>query len=258
MTATAGNPEPGAARATGGVQSIERAFGVLEHLVAGGAMGVSELAARTGLPLPTIHRLTRTLVNLGYARQDSSRRYAPGPRLLLLADGTSGMLAGVAQPYLAELVELLGETANLAILDGDRILYVAQAQSRHAMRMFTEIGRRVLPHATAVGKALLAAMPDGQVRELLARTGMPRYTDTTLTEPEQFLAQLGWTREHGYALDAGEQEVGVKCVAVPLPAGRARLAISISGPEPRMSAAAIENAVPILTEAGRRLAAELA
>ena len=144
----------------GGVQSIERAFSILEALAgSGGVMGLSALAAETRLPLPTIHRLARTLIDLGYLRQEPSRQYALGPRVLLLAESSSTMLSVVARPHLARLVDELGETANLASLDGDQILYLSQVPSRHSMRMFTEVGRRVLPHCTAVGKAIMADMP---------------------------------------------------------------------------------------------------
>src|SRR6188508_2002288 len=102
MTALAGGdlpdvPEPGRKQRSGGVQSIERAFTILETLASGGGvMGLSALAAESGLPLPTIHRLVRTLVDLGYVRQEPSRQYALGPRILLLAESASSMLSSVA------------------------------------------------------------------------------------------------------------------------------------------------------------------
>ncbi|WNG94345.1 IclR family transcriptional regulator [Mycobacterium sp. ITM-2016-00318] len=109
---------------------------------AGGTLALSQLANQSGLPLPTIHRLLRTLVDLGYIRQESSRQYVLGPRLIRLGDASSRMLSVWARPHLARLVDELGESANPAMLDGDEIVYVAEAQSRHAMRMFTEVGRR--------------------------------------------------------------------------------------------------------------------
>jgi IclR family acetate operon transcriptional repressor len=241
-----------------GVQSLERAFGLLEVIAANrGAMSLSELATTSGLPPPTLHRLARTLVDLGYLRQEPSRRYALGPRLFLLAESSSAMLDSVAQPHLVHLVEEIGETANLAMLDGDQVAYVAQAPGRHSMRMFTEVGRRVLPHCTAVGKALLALSADAEVRALLARTGLPRHTPHTLTDPDDLLAQLALVRGRGYAMDEGEQEVGVRCVAVAVPGSRTRLAMSISGPAPRMSDELLVHAVPVLQDAARRLGAEL-
>jgi IclR family transcriptional regulator, acetate operon repressor len=253
--------EPGSrsgARRSGGVQSIERAFAVLETLAAnGGVMGLSALAAAAKLPVPTIHRLARTLIDLGYMRQEPSRRYTLGPRVLLLAESASTMLAAVAQPHLVRLVDELGETANLAALDGDQIVYIAQVPSRHSMRMFTEVGRRVLPHSTAVGKAIMAGLPSSEVEGILRRNGMPKNTEHTITEPAMFLEQLVWSAAHGYAIDDGEQELGVKCVAVAVPDPRARLALSISGPVGRMTDHTVQRAVPRLNAAGQALAEEL-
>ncbi|NNH75756.1 IclR family transcriptional regulator [Nocardia uniformis] len=243
---------------SGSVQSVERAFGILETMAEhGGMMGLSQLAEVSGLPLPTIHRLVRTLVDLGYLHQDPSRQYVLGPKLIKLGESSARMLSVRARPHLARLVDELGESANMAMLDGDRIVYVAQVPSRHSMRMFTEVGRRVLPHCTAVGKAMLAEMPPERVRELLQRTGMQRYTDHTITEPREFARQLELTAAAGYATDEGEQEVGVRCVAVAVPEAPARLAISVSGPAGRMTDELIERAVPLLTQVGRALSADL-
>jgi IclR family acetate operon transcriptional repressor len=243
---------------TGGVQSIERAFGLLEMMAdSGGMMGLSQLATASGLPLPTIHRLVRTLVDLGYLRQEPSRQYVLGPRLIRLGESSSHMLSTWARPHLAALVDELGESANLAMLDGDQIVYVAQVPSRHSMRMFTEVGRRVLPHCTAVGKAILAGLPEDQVRDLLHRTGMPQHTENTITDPDQFARQLTLAAENGYAMDEGEQEIGVRCVAVSVPNVPTRLALSVSGPAERMSQQLVGRAVPLLTQAGKALSADL-
>ena len=247
----------GAARA-GGVQSIERAFGLLETMADhGGSMGLSQLAAESGLPLPTIHRLVRTLVHLGYLRQEPSRQYILGPRLIRLGESSSHTLNVWARPHLARLVDELGESANLAMLDGDEIVYVAQVPSRHSMRMFTEVGRRVLPHCTAVGKVLLADMPTDKVRDLLGRTGMPQHTPNTITDPEEMAVALKQIAERGYATDEGEQEIGVCCVAAALPNVPSRLAISVSGPAARMTNELVRRAVPLLKEACAGLSADL-
>ena len=246
------------ATASGGVQSIERAMGLLEAVARNEAgMGLSQIAAETGLPLPTIHRLVRTLVDLGYLRQEPSRAYALGPRLLLLTESSQTMLNGIARPHLSDLVDRLGETANLAMLDGDRAAYLAQVPSRHAMRMFTEVGRRVMLHCTGVGKALASTLPPDELEQMMARTGMPAQTERTLTEPEDLLRQLEWVREHGYAVDDGEQEIGVRCVAVTVPEVAVRLALSVSGPTARMTDDRVQQAVPLLHRAAKSLAIDL-
>jgi IclR family acetate operon transcriptional repressor len=243
-----------------GVQSLDRAFALLEELAdAGGSTGISQLASATGLPLPTIHRIMRSLAAGGYVRQDPHRRYALGPRLVRLGQSAGRLLGDWALPYLSRLVDQVGETANLAILEGDAVVYVAQVPSPHAMRMFTEVGRRVLPHSTGVGKALLSALPDEQVRAIVARTGMPAATEHTLTTPEALLAELAIVRARGYAVDDGEQELGVRCVAVPM-AGPVpgNSAISVSGPSSRVTAARVEHIAPLLMAATAELVADLA
>ncbi|MCX2924483.1 IclR family transcriptional regulator [Streptomyces sp. NEAU-W12] len=238
----------------GGVQSLERAFDLLERMAdAGGEVGLSELSASSGLPLPTIHRLMRTLVTCGYVRQQPNRRYALGPRLIRLGESSSRLLGTWARPHLARLVEETGETANMALLDGDEVVYVAQAPSKHSVRMFTEVGRRVLPHSTGVGKALLAGFPPQEVRALLARTGMPAATDRTITTPEGFLAALEEVRRRGYAVDDNEQEIGVRCLAVSVPGSPTPAALSISGPAGRVTKAATERIVPVLQQVATEL-----
>ena len=114
------------------------------------------------------------------------------------------------------------------------------------------------PHCTAVGKALLAATrSDEEVRALLGRTGLPRHTPHTVIDPDELLAQLAGCATRGYALDEGEQEVGVRCVAVDVPGSALPLAISVSGPAPRMTDELLAHAVPVLRDVAARLAAEL-
>lgn len=241
-----------------GVQSVERTFQILECLSdAGGEMSLSDLAAVTGLPMPTIYRLLRTLLNHGYVRQLPSRRYALGPRLITLGVSAGTMLGEWARPWLSGLVENLGETANLCMLDGDRATYVAQVPSRHTMRAFTEVGRRVYLHSTGVGKALLAQLDDDRILALVGRTGLPAATPTTITDPAVLLAQIAKIRANGYAIDDGEQEIGVHCVAVPVLDSANPIAISVSGPTPRMTRDTVARAVPLLQQAAAGLAADL-
>ncbi|WP_030163560.1 IclR family transcriptional regulator [Spirillospora albida] len=240
------------------VRSLERAFELLEHLAdAGGELTLSELTEASGLPMPTIYRLMRTLVNRGYVRQEPSKRYALGPRLIRLGEGAGRLLGTWARPVLARLVDEVGETANMAVLEGDEAVYVAQVPSRHSMRMFTEVGRRVQPHCTGVGKALLSQLPERRVREIVARTGMAAQTPNTFTDPDALVAELARIREQGYALDDEEQEVGVRCVAVPLQGAPAPTALSVSGPSARMTGDAVAEIVPIMRTAAERFAKEL-
>jgi IclR family acetate operon transcriptional repressor len=240
------------------VQSLTRAFDLLEALAdGGGALTLSELAAASGLPLPTIHRLMRSLVDGGYVRQDPSRRYALGPRLIRLGEVAGQSLGSWAKPYLHDLVQQIGETANLAMLEGDAVVYLAQVPSPHAMRMFTEVGRRAYPHSTGVGKAIMAQLDPAEVRALISRTGLPSRTQHTITSAEELMAELERTRQRGYALDEGEQEIGVRCVAVAVPDVPQPMAVSVSGPLPRMTDEFVARACDPLRRTAEAIAAEI-
>ena len=241
-----------------GVQSVTRVFDLLENLAdAGGDVTISDLAVRSGLPLPTIHRLLRTMVNLGYARQLPSRRYALGARLIRLGEEAQRQLGAVARSELELLARTLGETANLAALDRDAVVYVAQAPSPHAMRMFTEVGRRVHLHDTGVGKAILASLADHTIAGIVGRAGMPRPTAKSHGTLASLMADLGRIRDRGYAVDEEEQELGVRCYAVLVPEAPTPMAVSVSGPLARVDLAFGERAVPILQESAQRISIAL-
>jgi IclR family acetate operon transcriptional repressor len=218
------------------VQSVDRAFSLLEHLAdGGGSLTLSELAARSALPMPTIHRLMRSMVHRGYVRQEPSRRYAMGPRMIRLGDAASRMLGSWATPRLQPLVDQFGETTNVAMRDGDSAVYVAQVPSPRSMRMFTEVGHSVMLHCTGVGKAILSLLPDEEVIAIVERTGMPARTEQTITRVDALVNALAKVRSRGYALDDGEQEPGVRCVAVPMSGLPFAAALSVSGPSSRVT-----------------------
>jgi IclR family acetate operon transcriptional repressor len=246
-------------RAGDGVQSVERALELLEALAEPGeAKGVSELARATGLPVATIHRLLATMVSRGYVRQDSgSHKYTLGSHLIRLGDAAARDFGQFARPYLAELMEASGETANLAMLEDGQVAYVAQVASRHhRVRMFTEVGRRVHPHTSGVGKVVLAFRPRAEVEALLARSGLPPRTPRTITDPARFLAELDKVASQGYAIDSGEEEVGVRCLAVPVfGMGGSVAAMSVSAPEGRLQDRDIERVLPEMLRISAALSA---
>jgi IclR family acetate operon transcriptional repressor len=240
---------------TGTVQSVSRALLLLELLAeAGSPLPISELTQRSGLSLGTAHRLLATLAARGYVRQDADRRYVLGTALLPLGDAATQLLSSRALPHMSELAQACGETVNLAVLEDDHVVYLAQAPGRHRMRMFTQVGRRVLPHSTAVGKVLLAWHEEEQVRRVVQRFGLPQRTSRTITDPAAFSAELGRVRDCGWAIDDEEEEPGVRCLAVPVgPGPRAVAAVSVSAPSSRL-----DSGQPEVVSALRRVADELA
>ncbi len=246
-----------AARPAGPVQSVARALDVLEALVeADKPLGVGEVAALTRLPQGTAHRLLQSLQQRGYVRRDGSRKYTLGTATVRLANGAQRALARSARPYLAELVELSGETANLAVREGDDVVYIAQVSSPHTLRMFAEVGRHVPPHSTAVGKVLLAALPRDQALGIVRRAGLAPRTPTTITDLAGFAAELDLVATQGWAADEEEQESGVRCVAVPVGGpGATVAAMSLSGPADRFAGGRTEGLVAQMQRIGQAFGA---
>lgn len=241
-----------------GVQSVERAFTLLGLIAdAGGRATLSELAERADLPMPTIHRLLRTLVNIGCARQLQDRGYALGPTLMRLGELAGRQIGDIVRPHLRKLVTALGETANIAVLDGDMMVYAAQVPSEHSMRMFTEVGRRVHPSATGVGKAVLPSIEAERVAQIIHSSGMPQLTEKSITDFAELQAELERIRERGYAIDEQEQELGVRCFAVNIDGAPTPMAVSVSGPTSRLDDGFAERAVPMLQAAARGISADL-
>jgi len=252
------SPVPSSAPASGSVQSIDRAMRLLETIGdLGGTASIAEISARLNLPKATVHRIAGTLGERGYVRQQSDRRYALGPGLIRIGEQATKLLGTWAMPELTALVNELGETANLAALDGSMVTYIAQVPSRYSMRTFTEVGRRVHPHSSGVGKALLAQLPNAQIRIALADSGMPRYTDTTITDEQSFMEEIEVIRAQGFAVDEGEYESGSRCFAVAVPANSIAVALSVSGPAHRVKLENSERWVAALHVAAKHLASAL-
>ncbi len=246
------------------VQSIERALDLLECLArSSGWAGISELSYATGQPVGTIHRLLKTLTAREYVVRDSrTRRYALGPAFRRLA-GTGLQTPDwtvIATPFLQELVEISGETANLAVLERNRAVYEAQAQPTRMVRMFTALGNRVPLHCTGCGKVLLAYQPDSVITSIVAEAGLPRYTERTISDPGQLQQELELIRHQGYAIDNGEQEEGVRCIAVPVYSSKGRVvaALSISGPSSRVDSRHIPTLLPHIKRISAAISSALA
>jgi IclR family acetate operon transcriptional repressor len=238
------------AEKSGGVQSVERAFELMELIGrAGGECSLSELSAESPLPPPTIHRLLRTLVGLGYVRQLPNRRYALGPRLIRLGEVANRQLGAVAGPVLQSLVDDLSETASLAVLDGDMVIYTGQVRPSTSMRTNSEVGKRVGLHTSGVGKAVLGVLDDARILKLVKQSGLPAPTKNSASTLSAVFANVEQVRADGYAIDDEEFEIGVRSVAMAVPGAPTPMAIGISGPSGHMSKDVIARAVPALKKA---------
>jgi IclR family acetate operon transcriptional repressor len=243
------------------IQSVDRALFLLETIAeAGGEATLTDLSHRTGLNISTCHHLLATLIQRGFAAKVTGRRlYALGPRILYLSHACLQVdLPRRAQPYLEEVNRVTGETVHLTALQGDAIVMVAVREARHAVRVDTgHTGRMEAPHATSVGKAMLAWLPEDEMLRILAG-GMKRCTEKTITEFPALLEALRHVRRNGYAMDYEEHLPGVICVGAAIrdQAGTVIGGISASTPTMRASDEHIALMRDQITAAARGLSAE--
>ncbi len=242
------------------MQSVDRTLTLFEMLIdMDGDVGMRELSERSGIPVATVHRLLGVLVKRGYARRSGvKRRYGVGSAAYALASRirTPVGLRQQAQPYLRELVLLSSESANLGLLEGGMVVYVAQVEGPQMLRLFTEVGNRVPFHACASGKALVAFQAADVREALIMQSQLTRHTPTTINSRERLRNELDKVAAQGYALDEGEYEEGVRCVAVPVLDGReqAVAALSVSGPGGRVTRQRLDAWIPRMKTAAAGLA----
>ena len=255
-------PQQGQAQAERhNIQSVDRALYLLETIAeAGGEATLTELATRTGLNISTCHHLLATLIQRGFAAKVPGRRlYALGARILYLGHACLQVdLPRRAQPYLESINQATGETVHLAALQGDAVTTLAVREARHAIRVDTgKIGKLDAPHATSVGKAILAWLPEDEMRRILAN-GMKRFTAHTITDFPALVESLRVVRRNGYAIDREEFLPGVICVGAAIrdQAGTVIGAISASTPAMRASDEHIALMRDEIVAATRALSAE--
>ncbi len=233
-------PRPGSDKRTGHTQALSRGLAVLEALAAtdGGAT-LTALAARLKMPAPTAHRLLATLEAAGYVQAGPNGEWLMGVRAFRV--GASFLshrnLVVQAYPYLKDLMEHAGETANLAVIEGGEAVFVEQVQCRELMRMSAKLGARSPIHASGVGKAMLAAMDERGVAAIVGGRELARYTAHTVTSAAALARELAATRARGYAIDDEEHANGMRCVAATVydENGEPWAAVSLAGPTTRFT-----------------------
>ena len=184
---------------------------VLEALSSCG--GVSEISRSTGLPTSTVHRILRELVELGWVRVDAEHRYLPGVRLLSVAGrADSTGITQLVRPILQRLCAATGHTIHFGLRSGDEAVYVDKIEGDRAYTMRSRVGLSIRLYSTAIGKAILAALPQQEVRDYVARTTLTAMTPRTITDPDELLAHLASAAKRGYSTDDEENEVHTRCI----------------------------------------------
>lgn len=246
------------AASTYSIRAVERVCDVLDLIQRQpDAFTLSDVVEATDLPKSSAFRYLSTLEARGYVSRDAvTGQIRIGPSFLPLHDRQMELLAGQARPLMEQLRDQFEETVNLGVLEGNRIAYLEIVESQRSMRLAARKGNRDPLHCTALGKAVATLLPTVRVRAILEAEGMPAMTPQTITDMDDFLAEVERSRERGYALDNGENEPDGRCLAVPLLTSDFPVAISLSAPASRFPLADAEHVAAELTKVTVRLAHE--
>jgi DNA-binding IclR family transcriptional regulator len=223
------------------MKSLHKVLDIIETVAKEGSIGIRELSARLGFPPATTHRITSTLVERRYLKQDPvSKKVSLSLQFLELGTRVQRnfSLTAVARPHLEKLLAETRESVNLAVQDGDHVAYLDHIRSDHSMlQLFTKPGARVPLYCTGVGKMLLSRWPSSQVEAYLDRTPLMPHTPHTFVDREKLLHELARIRTQGYSVDNQEMEEGVRCVAALVADHRGEPAgvVSISGAAMRIA-----------------------
>lgn len=221
------------------IKSILKAVDVLQIFSADEPrLTLMEIANRLDMPKGTAHNILSTLLSCGFVERTDDGRYALGTAIIPLTQAVriNAELRDRAAPLLRELADACRESAYLVALDGDYALYIYAVESPRRLLARTAVGDRVALHCVATGKAILSGLTREEVEGIVGRVGLPRFTETTITDIAALYQEIEQTRERGYSIDRGEHEVGLYCVGAPILDARGRVigSCSVSGLDPEI------------------------
>lgn len=246
----------------GGVQSLGRAFSILEEVARHReGIGLAELSKLVGLHNSTAFHLAKTLVSLGYLRQGKdNKRYRIGRPLFALAASALDEIemVNVATPVLEELSRETSESSHFAVRMGDAVVVIARTSGPGAFQLTDRVGVVRPAHCTALGKIILASLRPDQLRRFVDRAGLKPSTPKSITDPAALMREIAEVQRTGVAVDDGEFNSEVRCVAVPVTdfTGQVIGALGISGPIWRLSNQALHASAQTVQAAADRLSAE--
>jgi DNA-binding IclR family transcriptional regulator len=243
--------------------AVERALAMLEA-AAQEPEGLSnaEISRKLQIPKSSASYILRTLEKQGYLHRDTeSGRYKVGLKILSLSRGAlSGIdVREVALPIMRHLMEKTNLTCHLAILDGPEAVYIEKVEPQGFIRMDTWVGRRMRVHATSVGKALVAHIPQEQLEKIVADRSMEKRTAKTITTLPRLLKELEKVRAQGFAVDDEENNMGARCVGAPIfnQQGQIEASVGLSGTINQVNAQTMPRILEALKDAARHISMQL-
>jgi DNA-binding IclR family transcriptional regulator len=224
-------------------------------------MTAKEVASRSRLPVSTVHRFLANLEGTGFLNCSGDGMYHLGITCFAIGQAALGQLdiRRVSLPYLQELNQQTRETIHLTVRHGLTAVYVEKLDSPEQLRIHSRIGAAVPLYCTAVGKVMLAYMPDDEREKILPQLGLQRLTPNTVGNLQELNAELYRVRKNSYACDLEENELHIRCVAAPIwdHAGGVNASLSITAPVVRMAVARLRQLAPLIQTAGLQISREL-
>lgn len=239
--------------------SILKAFRILDVLAeVESELGLTEISRRLGWHKSTVYRFLASLEAVGAVQKNPvSGKYRLGLAMFELGNRVPAKrsFADKIHPYLRDLAMEVNEVVNLAGLFQNEVVYLDKIESRRSIQIRTFVGFHVMPHCTALGKAILAELDQEELERILRTDGLPRLTARTITDRRVLAEELERTRKRGYAFDDGEFEEGLRCLAVTLHdrQGKVTASISISAPASRMTSVRRPKLLAALRATRRRI-----
>lgn len=243
-------------------QSLARALRILDEL-GRGARSLDDLVGTLGVHKTTVLRLLRTLEADRFVRRDERHRFSLGSRLFELGSASleQRQIRDVALPHMNRLGQQTGgQAVHLAVLENNKIIYIAEVESTSAVRMYSRLGLPAPLHATAVGKVLASELPERQLADALAATDFRPLTPRTITDPDRYRSVLPEVRVRGWADGNAEHEDFINCIAAPVRDATRRIiaAASISVPDVILSRDEVHALLPQLLAATRAIESDWA
>jgi DNA-binding IclR family transcriptional regulator len=245
-----------------GVQVIDRALDILELLsVEREGLGVTEIGIRLNINKSTVHRIVTALVERGYVEKDTSSVYKLGLRVVELSSMylNNVELKTEARTYLWELTNKLGLTTHLGILDGVNVVYIDKIDVVSSRRLYSQIGRRISIHCSALGKSILSGMSYDESDRLLSKCSFEKFTEKTVLTKQQVIEQIDAYRLKGWYVDDEEHDEGIRCLAAPVYdyMDKVVAAISISGANTLISKETEDEIGTMLVETAKKISKRL-
>ncbi len=242
--------------------AVDAALSILETLGGVNEVSLTELAHKVGLGKSSVFRLLMTLARRGYVEKNpQSERYRLTYRLFAVASPAADRfgLREAAHPVMERLVFHSGETVNLGVLDGVRVLNLHKVESRQPLRLYLQVEGGAPAHATALGKVLLASLEQEEVARRLQSRRLDRLTPRTIGDRRSLWRALAKVREQGFAIDDEECSLGLRCVAAPILDHRGLVvaALSISGPGQRLPVPVLSRLAENVQVAAREISERL-